>query len=86
MVRTLALAVTLLGFSALAQVSEDQKCQTACGQAMSACMIPCMGADPKQAANPENKDKTMTCVRGCAEQQKPCMAKCEKPEKKKAGK
>ncbi len=86
MIRTLALAVMLLGLSASAQVSEEQKCQTVCGQAMSACMIPCMGNDPKQAGNPENKEKTMTCVRGCATQQKPCMEKCEKGDKKKGGK
>ena len=82
--RHLALASLLFGISAFAQaqgMSEEQQCQMKCGQAMSTCMTPCLGADPKEATKPENKDKTMACVRSCSDKQKPCLDECKKAKK-----
>ena len=84
MIRSLTLILVLSGSWAFAQQgpSEEQKCQSECGQAMSTCMVPCMGTNPKDADKPENKSKAMACIRGCSDQQKPCLTKCKSKSKK----
>ena len=84
MIRLLALTSLLSALSTFAQASpEEQQCQTRCGEAMSACMLPCLGSDPKGAAKPENKTRTMACVKDCSEAQKPCIDECKAKGKKK---
>ena len=80
MIRFFALATLLFCTSALAQEgpSKEQLCQMKCGEAMNACMAPCMGSNPKDAAKPENRDKTMACVKKCTNDQKPCLNECKK--------
>ncbi len=96
MIRTLALTLALAGFSAFAQnpnsvvppdlnpqnqMTEQQKCQGKCGEAMSQCMMPCMGGDPNEAGKPENRAKTMGCVKKCSDAQAPCMKACDSKKK-----
>lgn len=64
------------------QGTEEQKCQMVCGEAMSKCMMPCMGGNPEEAAKPENRSKTMACVKKCSDGQEPCMKGCEAKRKK----
>lgn len=58
-------------------VTPEQKCQATCAQAMQKCMMPCMGGNPEEAAKPENRSKTMACVKRCGASQEPCMQKCD---------
>ncbi len=84
MIRLFALTALLSGFAAFAQAQpEEQQCLTKCGEAMSACMLPCLGSEPKDAAKPENKTKTMACVKVCSEAQKPCISDCKTKGQKK---
>lgn len=77
MIRLVALVALLSGVASFGQgQSKEQECQAVCGQAMGACMMPCMG-DPKEAAKPENKSKTMACVKTCSDAQKPCLNACK---------
>lgn len=80
MIRFLAVASLLVCGTALAQqgVSQEQQCQMKCGEAMNACMSPCLGPNPSDASKPENRDKTMACVKKCANDQKPCLNNCKK--------
>jgi hypothetical protein len=88
MIRFAAIASFLLGASAFAQqdpgqgMTEEQQCQRKCGAAMTQCMMPCVG-NPSEAEKPENRSKTMGCVKKCAEGQEPCMKACEKKKPKK---
>jgi hypothetical protein len=90
MIRALALTAALASLVAFGQVpkvpadhnpqnamTEQQKCQAKCGEAMSACMMPCLGGDPDEAAKPENRSKTMGCVKKCSDAQEPCMKVCD---------
>lgn len=59
------------------QGTPEQKCQATCAASMQKCMMPCMGGDPNEAAKPENRGKTMACVKKCGDSQEPCMKKCD---------
>lgn len=61
---------------------EVQKCKMPCGEAMSKCMMPCMGGNPEDAAKPENRGKTMACVKKCSDAQAPCLKACDDKKKK----
>lgn len=63
--------------------NEVDKCQAVCGEAMQKCMMPCLGGDPQAATKPENRSKTMACVKRCGDQQEPCMSKCDSKKPKK---
>ena len=77
MIRVIALITLLSGSSSFAQgQTKEQECRDACGQALGTCMAPCTG-DPKDAAKPENKTKTMACVKSCSDAQKPCINACK---------
>lgn len=80
MTRFLVLSL-FLSVSAFGQANEEQQCRMKCGQAMSACITPCMGSNPKDAAKPENRDKVQSCVKTCSAEQKPCLNDCKKKAK-----
>ena len=90
MTRLFTITALLLGLAAFGQqpqlpapgeATEQQKCQMKCGEAMNACMMPCTGGNPDEAAKPENRNKMMGCMKKCADTQQPCMKACEKKKK-----
>ena len=61
--------------------TEQQKCQAKCAEPMQQCMLPCLNGNPQEAAKPENRSKTMACVKKCADAQAPCLKACESKKK-----
>ncbi len=96
MIRAFALTALLAGLSVFAQQkmppipsehdpanagTEQQKCQGKCAELMSQCMIPCLGGNPDEASKPENRGKTMACVKKCSDAQAPCLKICDSKKK-----
>lgn len=83
MIRLVTFASLLLGLAAFADdgLTDEQQCQMKCSSGMQACMAPCLGSDPKDAMTPENRPKTLACIKKCADGQKPCMNQCSKKKK-----